>query len=75
MTIARTAIRPHFPAVKETFPTADYAPATGTPIFNTGGNKYRVIPRVDFECSSLEIGASYFRAAFLALARLNQSCL
>ena len=33
----------------ETFPAADYAPATGTVIFNIGGNKYRLIARVDFE--------------------------
>src|ERR1035438_2925576 len=49
VTIARTALWPHFPAVKETFSTADYAPATGTLIFNIGGNKYRLIARVDFE--------------------------
>jgi mRNA interferase HigB len=49
VTIARAALWPHFPAVKETFPTTDYAPATGTLIFNIGGNKYRLIARVDFE--------------------------
>jgi mRNA interferase HigB len=49
VTIARAADWPHFPAVKETFPAADYAPATGTVIFNIGGNKYRLIARVDFE--------------------------
>jgi len=46
--IARTAVWPHFPAVKETFPATDYAPATGTLIFNIGGNKYRLVARVDF---------------------------
>lgn len=49
LTIARDAVWPHFPAVKETFSAADYAPATGTLIFNIGGNKYRLIARVDFE--------------------------
>jgi mRNA interferase HigB len=49
VTIARTALWPHFPAVKQTFPTADYAPATGTRIFNIGGNNYRVIAPVDFD--------------------------
>ena len=49
VTIARTALWPHFPAVKETFQTTDYAPASGTLIFNAGGNKYRLIARVDFE--------------------------
>ena len=49
VTIARAALWPHFPAVKETFPSTDYAPATGTLIFNIGGNKYRLIARVDFE--------------------------
>ena len=48
-TIVRSALWPHFPAVKETFPATDYAPATGTLIFNIGGNKYRLIARVDFE--------------------------
>jgi mRNA interferase HigB len=47
--IARSALWPHFPAVKETFPATDYAPATGTLIFNIGGNKYRLIARVDFD--------------------------
>ena len=47
--IARNAVWPHFPAVKETFLIADYARATGTLIFNIGGNKYRLIARVDFE--------------------------
>ena len=53
--IARSALWPHFPAVKETFPATDYAPATGTLVFNVGGNKYRLIARVDFEEQLLAI--------------------
>ena len=49
VTIARAAAWPHFPAIKETFPATDYAPVTGTLIFNIGGNKYRLVARVDFE--------------------------
>ena len=49
VTIARASVRPHFPAVKQTFSATDYAPATGTLIFNIGGNKYRLAARVDFE--------------------------
>ena len=45
VTIAGAALWPHFPAVKETFPATDYAPATGTLIFNIAGNKYRLIGR------------------------------
>jgi mRNA interferase HigB len=48
-TIARSALWPHFPVVEETFPAADYAPATGTLAFNIRGNKYRLIARADFE--------------------------
>ena len=47
--IAREAKWPHLPALKQTFPATDYAPSTGTLIFNIGGNKYRLITRVDFE--------------------------
>jgi len=55
VTIARAAVWPHFPAVKETFPATDYAPATGTLIFNIDGNKYRLVARVDFEEQLLAI--------------------
>src|SRR5205823_5994819 len=55
MTIAGAALWPHFPALTETFPATDYAPAAGTLIFNIGGNKYRLIARVDFEKQLLVI--------------------
>ncbi len=47
--VARAAEWPHFPAVKQTLPATDYAPSTGTLIFDIGGNKYRLVARVDFE--------------------------
>jgi len=47
--IARAAEWPHFPAVRQTLRTADYAPSTGMPAFDIGGNKYRLVARVDFE--------------------------
>ena len=53
VTIARTAPWPHFPAVKETFPSTDYAHATGTLIFNIGGNKYRLIAVIHFSREKL----------------------
>jgi mRNA-degrading endonuclease HigB of HigAB toxin-antitoxin module len=53
--IARAALWPHFPAVRETFPATDYAPATGTLIFDIRGKKYRLITRVDFEEQLLAI--------------------
>jgi mRNA interferase HigB len=53
--IARAAEWPHFPAVKMTFAKVDYAPATGTLIFDIGGNKYRVMAVVDFEEQTLFI--------------------
>ena len=46
--MVRSAEWPHFPAVKRTFAATDYAPSTGTLIFDVGGNKYRIIARVDF---------------------------
>jgi mRNA interferase HigB len=47
--LVRAAVWGHFPGVKETFPAVDYAAETGTLIFNIGGNKYRLVARVDFE--------------------------
>jgi mRNA interferase HigB len=47
--ICRQAAWPHLPALKETFASADYAPETGTVIFNLGGNKYRIVALIDFE--------------------------
>ena len=47
--VARSADWPHFSAVRQTFAAADYAPSTRTPIFDVGGNKYRIITRVDFK--------------------------
>ena len=48
LAIANAANWRHFPAVRQSFPAADYAPATGTIIFDIGGNKYRLISSVDF---------------------------
>ena len=49
LVIARKAEWPHFPAVKQTFPATGYAPSTGTLIFDIGGNKHRLVARVDCE--------------------------
>jgi len=53
--IARGADWPHFPAVKQTFPSTDLGQKTGKAIFNIGGNKYRVIAVVNFEKEALLI--------------------
>ena len=39
LALARATSWQHFPEVKRTFPAADYAAATGTLIFDIGGNK------------------------------------
>jgi mRNA interferase HigB len=39
----------HFPAMRESFPSADYAPATGSVIFDIGANKHGLTARIDFE--------------------------
>ena len=41
--------RPIFQSVKLTFAAIDYAPSTGTLIFDIGGNKYRIVASVDFK--------------------------
>ena len=46
--IVRDSDWPHFTALKQSFAAADYALSTGTLIFSIGGNKYRLIARVDF---------------------------
>jgi mRNA interferase HigB len=52
---ARGATWKHFPDVKQTLPATDYAPATGTLIFNIGGNKYRLIAQVNFQKQAIVI--------------------
>jgi mRNA interferase HigB len=47
--ISREADWPHFPSVKKSFAAVDYASSSGTLLFDIGGNKYRLIARVDFE--------------------------
>jgi mRNA interferase HigB len=55
LAIVRAANWPHFPAVKQSFPSADYAPSTGTVVFDIGGNKYRLIAIVHFERQAMLI--------------------
>ena len=47
----------HFPELKQTFPSADYTAATGTVILDIGGNKYRLLMRVDFEQQIVDVQA------------------
>jgi mRNA interferase HigB len=49
LAVARAATWKHFPEVTQTLAATDYAPASGMLIFDIGGNKYRLIARVDFE--------------------------
>ena len=49
LAMARVATWGSFVGVKHTFPSVDYAPATGVLIFDIGGNKYRLIANVDFD--------------------------
>jgi mRNA interferase HigB len=49
LSIVRNAGWASLVEVKRTFPSADYAPATGVLLFNIGGNKYQLIANVDFD--------------------------
>jgi mRNA interferase HigB len=49
LAIVRSAAWLHFPDLKQTFSSADFAPTAGVTIFDIGGNKYRVIAIVNFE--------------------------
>lgn len=49
LAIARSADWRHFAAMRETFVSADKGRRSGRMIFDIGGNKYRLIARVDFE--------------------------
>lgn len=55
--IVRASEWKHFPAVKESFPAADYTPS-GRVVFDIGGNKYRVIATISFERQELLIEAA-----------------
>lgn len=49
LAIARSADWKHVAALRETFVSADKGRRSGRMIFDIGGNKYRLIARVDFE--------------------------
>ena len=49
----------HFPAVKATFPAVDYTPASGNFVFDIGGNKYRLVARMDFQAQEMVILGVY----------------
>ena len=55
LSIAQKAAWPRLVAVKQSFPATDYAHATGTLIFDKGGNKYRLLARLDFEEQILSV--------------------
>src|SRR5689334_10944275 len=46
-----------FPDLKQTFPSADYTPATQTVVIDIGGHKYRLLTRVDFEQGIVDVQA------------------
>jgi mRNA-degrading endonuclease HigB of HigAB toxin-antitoxin module len=52
---ARDANWEHFPALQETFPSADLGKRTGKLIVDIGGNKCRLIAAVSFETQELNI--------------------
>ena len=69
LSIVRTAAWASLVEVKQTFPNADYAPATGVLIFNIGGNQYRLVANVDFDerimvIKSVMIHDEYSRETF-----------
>ena len=47
----------HFPEVKQAFAATDCVPAAQLLIFDIGGNRYRLIARVDFELQTLLVRA------------------
>jgi mRNA interferase HigB len=47
--VARNAVWPNFPAVKQTFPSVDLGRQSRRLIFDIGGNRFRLIASVDFE--------------------------
>ena len=53
--IASAALWTSLVDVKQSFPAVDYAPKTGTLIFDIGGNKYRLIALVNFADHELDI--------------------
>jgi mRNA interferase HigB len=53
--IAEQAQWKHLPDVKNTFPATGYVAASGTLIFDVGGNNYRITARVDFEQQTMWI--------------------
>ena len=55
LTLVKEAQWQNSEKLKQTFPSADYASATKTVIFDVGGNKYRIVARVDFEELAIRI--------------------
>jgi len=55
LTLARAASWEHFPALKETLPTADLGKSTGKLIVDISGNKYRLIAAINFDTQELNI--------------------